>query len=106
MNGPSREEMHAKIAAASAETTAQIVKLDSKMDRMIAEMHRALAEARAETHKALADQLKWIVGLLCLMIALSTSMLGLMMRGYVDDAVRKALDEKIQVQSSNQGQSK
>lgn len=96
MNGPSREEMNAKIAAASAENAAQIAKLDAKLDRIMAEMHTALAQMRL----AMAEQLKWTVGLVCLIVALSMSTLGLMMRGYVDDAVRKAIDEKIQVQKS------
>jgi hypothetical protein len=90
MNGPSREEMNAGFAATSAETAAQVAKLDAKMDRMMAEMH-----------KALSDQLKWTVGLVCLIIALSMSMLSVMMRGYVDDAVRKAVDEKMAVQKSS-----
>jgi hypothetical protein len=87
MNGPTRDEMNARFAAACAENATQNAKLDAKMDRMMAEMH-----------KALADQLKWTVGLVCLIVALSTSMLNLMMRGYVDDAVRKAMDERSTVQ--------
>ena len=89
MNGPTRDAMNARFAAAYAENAAQNAKLDAKMDRMMAEMH-----------KALADQLKWTVGLVCLIVALSTSLLNLMMRGYVDDAVRKAVDERSAMQKS------
>jgi hypothetical protein len=92
--------MNAKIAAASAENAAQVAKLDAKLDRMMAELRATLAQTETNLRTAMADQLKWMVGLVCLIVALSMSTLGLMMRGYVDDAVRKAIDEKIQVQKS------
>jgi predicted amino acid dehydrogenase len=84
VNGPSREELNAKVAANAADTAAQIARLEGKMDRMMAEMH-----------KALADNLKWTVGLVCVIIALSMSMLNFMMRSYIDEAVRKAVDERL-----------
>jgi hypothetical protein len=105
MNGPSREEMNEKVAASAAETAVQIAKLDGKMDRMMAEMHKSMAEmhksmadmhkSMADMHKAISDNLKWAIGLVCMVIALSMSMLNFMMRSYVDDAVRKAIDERL-----------
>jgi hypothetical protein len=91
VNGPSREELNAKVAANAADNAAQIAKLESQMDRMMVEMHKAMAEM----HKALADNLKWTVGLVCLIIALSMSLLNFMMRSYIDEAVRKAVDERL-----------
>jgi predicted transcriptional regulator YheO len=98
MNGPSREELNAKVAASAAETAVQIAKLDGKMDRMMAEMHKSMAEmhkSMTDMHKAISDNLKWAIGLVCMVIALSMSMLNFMMRSYVDDAVRKAVDERL-----------
>jgi chromosome segregation ATPase len=64
MNGPTRDEVNAKIKANEAEVIAHLTRIDGRIDALASKTETEAAKVMTELHKGKIETLKWVIGLI------------------------------------------